>query len=559
MSTPSTPPSLTSSTCPNCGAPIDQSKIAPNQRQINCEHCGSLLNLPAQERVRELREMHAQQVVITLQTPAVNISEETVKTAGKVAGGVGCGAVLSTLIVLAIVGGTLIFVLQQVGVLSQNIPIPGINATGMPKLSSLIAGDRVIGQPVPLSSVDDGGQKLAYITLVDSDHAVVLFDARMREQKWRSKTFKGNFTNTSIAANGDHIFVGNEGKLAALNRSDGQVAWEASLAADLQTGVGCKANPCLRVFGDKVVSLAKDGTLQAFNAASGQQAWSKRLNYTSDEIFDALGNPAVVDTTDGKNTEATFYIFDANTGEVMREIAPSCRIGNREERPFAVETWQLAPDGKSLYVIDDGSTACAYRYDLTTGDQMWAYVPQEYGESVLPFTSNGPTVIGPEAAFVANAATDNQIIAIDGTTGEPRVLIQDARTVFTLVDANADVVIAQASPTYDRQKTQLWGIDAKTGDKLWQYALTGEAFTEKAVLKLSENGLFVATATRDDKQLLIDVLNPRTGVSKGQVTETADTAILTSGAFTKDRAWLNVWSNLWEVDLATGKVLSKWP
>lgn len=547
-----TTPTLTSSECPNCGASIDLSKITEGQTQIECEYCGSVLNLPKPER---LSAIQAQTIVIKVSEPSV--IKTTYTPAPQKSGSAGCGLFI-TLLVFGIIG----VVFWQTGMFDML----GFNTGNTKIIPQIVVGARVFGDMALLERVDDGTQEVAYATLEDRASRIVNVDMTKRVEKWRSKNFSNSFTDMVIVSDAGHVFVSDKDQLVALKRDSGEVAWELTLPYGVSTDYQCQFNPCLRVFGDQVVARLKDGTLQAMDTNTGKTVWSHQLNYTSGGLFDALGNPAVVDTADGKNTDATFSILDKDTGETQTEIAPECYPNEgssslRAEYPIATDDYLISPDGQSLVVVKDGSAPCAWKFDLATGKEDWRYTGNRNAaeEDKLPFMRQDPVLISEDGVFVSSTGSDTVMSRLDMQTGAFSHLFTDKRYSIQPLLAHAGMVYVMATPNFDNTKKELWAFDAATGVKKWQLGMKVNHSFDKWLLQPSDAGLFLAQTLWEDGKVLLDVIDPATGTSKGQRVVEIDNPSLNNFTIDRTTAWLNISAKLHEVDMNTAEVKSTWP
>jgi outer membrane protein assembly factor BamB/DNA-directed RNA polymerase subunit RPC12/RpoP len=548
----STTPILTSSECPNCGASIDLSKVIDNQRQIECEYCGSVLNLPQPER---LREIQAQTIVIKVSDPEA--TKTTYTPPAKKSGGAGC-AFITPLLILGILG----VVFWQTGMFDRL----GFNTGNTKIVPQLVMGARVFGEPVPLPRINDGPQEVAYLTLNDRETQVVSVDMTQHAELWRSRSFSDNFSSITMVSDAERIYVADGDNLVALKRTNGEVAWELSLPYGVSADYQCRLNACLRVFGDRLVARLKDGTLQAMDVATGKPAWKQQLNYTSGGLYDALGNPAAVDTADGKNSAATFLEYDTTSGDVKTKIAPDCMPERgsttlRPEYPFASDDWLISPDGKSLIVVKDGSAPCAWRFDLSRGNEIWRYTADRNADeqNKLPFMRQRPVLASDDGVFVSNGAGDAALYRLDMQTGAFSLLHTDKRYNIEPLLAHAGLVYVIAAPGFDRDKRELWAFDATTGAKKWQIGLKLKHSFDKWVLQPSDAGLFLAQTLWNDGKVLFDVIDSQTGTSKGQQSVEMQNPSLNGYAIDRNTAWLNLSAKLHEVDMNTGEVKATWP
>jgi outer membrane protein assembly factor BamB/DNA-directed RNA polymerase subunit RPC12/RpoP len=544
---------LTSSECPNCGAPIDLSTIKPGDTQIECAHCGSMLNLPGRQK---LREIQAQTIVIKMGDVA---PAQPVKKPG----GGGCVGLLVVLLTL----GIPLVVLWQTGVLNmffgERVSVT-TNVPGLPEVIQVAPGARIFGDPLPTPLANDQPQEVLYLTSAGDGARAVSYSPSKRAETWRSPQLSDSITDIALAADAERAYVADGERLLAINRSDGSTAWEIALPYAINNGYYCEEARCLRVFGAHVVLRLKDGTLLALDAQTGRTAWQKRLNYTSGGVFDALGHPAALDTADGKNSDATFTIYDAASGDVKAQFSP-CHDGRRSYTACAnaADSFIPTPDGKFMYVVSEASTAAVWKFDLSDGAQQWVFAAtrdDEDGTAQLPFIGSPPYLATDDALYIVQGSSDAFIARVDAATGEAKQIFAEARYNIQAVAATDDVLVVQAQPTFDNTKRELWGLDGKTGERKWQIGLkTKHSFDDFAVHVTPDGRLFLAQTQREEGKALFDALDPQTGVSRGQVSQAVERADLQGQAFDGETAWLNLSSYLYQVDMTTGDVKGVWP
>ncbi len=529
---------LRSDSCPNCGAPVNLTGLAPDQTHIRCEHCGSSLALPK-------RDMPAPQPkqVISVKPPAQSKLP-------------GC---LVTLLTLSIVVAAALIPLWESGALAGWLGIR--NSAPLAGLPALVPPARVFGSPYVMPRKDDGPQQILYLSLAERQTFAVSYEPAARQENWRSPLFDASFTEITLAADTERAYIAHDDTLTALNRSDGSTVWEIALAYGLNPKYLCEQGACLQVFGEQVIGRLKDGTLMALDGATGRALWTMRLNATNGGVFNIAGNPAVVDAIDTQNNAAQFEVFDARTGEIVLQIAP--RFERERGWPVTVRTsdvYTLSPDGRFLYVVGGASTAAVWKFDTRSGEQLWLY--QESGsarDALLPFIGKPPYPASDNALFVIQGSSDATVSRIDARTGAATRILTEDRYEIRAALATDDILVISAQPAFDRSKTELWGLNPQTGARAWQIGLnTRHAFDDWA-LEQYDGRLFLAQTQWEDGRALFDVLDPRTGVSAGQVSQTIERADLNGLAFAQGIAWLNISNRLHEVSMGDGRIQSIWP
>lgn len=530
---------LRSESCPNCGAPLDLTGLAPDQTHIRCEHCGSSLALPGRDKPAACPKQ-----VVVVKAPAHSRLP-------------GC---LVTLLTLGIVAAAVLIPLWESGALAGWLGIR--NSAPLPAgLPALVPPARVFGSPYVMPRKDDGPQQILYLSLAERQTFAVSYEPAARRENWRSPMFDASFTEITLAADTERAYIAHDDTLTALNRSDGATAWEIALPYGVNPQYSCEQGACLQVFGEQVVARLKDGRLMALDAATGRALWTIRLNATNGGVFNIAGNPAVVDTIDARNNAAQFEVFDARTGEIILQIAP--RFERERGWPVTARTsdvYTLSPDGRFLYVVGGAGAAAVWKFDTRSGEQLWLYQESSSArDALLPFIGQQPYPASDNALFVIQGSSDAGVTRLDARTGAATRILTEDRYEIRAALATDDILVISAQPAFDRSKTELWGLNPQTGARAWQIGLkTRHAFDDWA-LALHDGRLFLAQTQWEDGRAFFDALDPRTGVSAGQVSQSIERADLNGMAFAQGVAWLNISNRLHAVSMSDGRILSVWP
>ncbi|MCS7060189.1 MAG: PQQ-binding-like beta-propeller repeat protein [Anaerolineae bacterium] len=532
---------LRSDSCPNCGAPVNLTDIAPNQTHVRCDHCGSSLALPKRDKP----------------APPPNPPKEVIVVRPRARSNVpGC---LVSLMMLGVFAAAVLIPLWESGALAAWLGIR--TSAPLAGLPALLPPARVFGAPYLMPRQDDGPLNVLYLSTSGDQTVVVNYDPAARKENWRSTPMDTSFTEVTLAADAERVYVAHDNTLAALNRSDGATAWEIALAYGLNPQYFCEQGACLQVFGEQVIARLKDGTLMALEGTTGRVLWTLRLNATNGGVFNIAGNPGVVDSLDNKTNAAQFEVFDARTGAIILQIAPRFE-GKRSYVSTArvSDVYVLSPDGRFLYVIGGASTAAVWKFDTRNGEQLWLYEESDRSRpALLPFIGQPPYPASNSALFVIESSNDAAVTRLDAQTGAATRILTEDRYEIRAALATDDILVISAQPTFDRSKTELWGVNSETGKREWQIGLkTRHAFDDWTVA-LHDGRLFLAQTQWEDGRALFDALNLRTGVSAGQVSQTLERADLNGAAFGQGVAWLNIANTLFEVSMADGRILSSWP
>jgi len=154
----------------------------------------------------------------------------------------------------------------------------------------------------------------------------------------------------------------NEGKVAAVDASSGEISWKIDLEMALGGGVGAG--------GDLVFVGSSDGEVIAFEATTGAERWRKEL--TSEILAAPSGNGDIVvaQVQDGR-----IVGLDSQTGDERWQF--------EIDVPVLSLRGTSAPLVKGNTVVTGFSNGKVYAFSAATGDMMWenrVTVPQGRSE-----------------------------------------------------------------------------------------------------------------------------------------------------------------------------------
>jgi hypothetical protein len=139
-------------------------------------------------------------------------------------------------------------------------------------------------------------------------------------------------------------------------------------------------------------------------------------------------------------------------------------------------------------------------------------------------------------------------------------VITKKKSRFVPVAARDGIVIALTWPTWDGKKQSLVGLDARTGEQRWEFKpqTEGSRLTDTHGnwgWHTTPKGLLSVQVLEDQKQLVVETLDPRTGASSGrQITPLDDSGSLVfwDVLWGDDTAWLDIGRFVYVLDLASG-------
>ena len=255
------------------------------------------------------------------------------------------------------------------------------------------------------------------------------------------------------------LFIGSvDGKLMAVNASDGRRIWEAPLGATAPPpgGFGCAAPPVsVAIYGSPAVSAnlvyigGYNGKFYAFASGEQEPRWVyPREGTTGSQIVGGAlvaQDKVVFGAADGKvyalnaatGASSTGWIFPAGNG-----------VGKIWSTPAYLDgTIFVGSFDKNLYALD-----------IATGEKKWSFATQG-AIAATPVAYNGTVYIG---------SFDRNLYAIDAATGQEKWRFSGARNWFWAKPLIKDNVIYAAN-----LDGKVYILDAQSGNKLMELDMGG--------------------------------------------------------------------------------------
>jgi hypothetical protein len=189
---------------------------------------------------------------------------------------------------------------------------------------------------------------------------------------------------------------------------------------------------------------------------------------------------------------------------------------------------------------------------------------------VTTFVSKQPRVIlaGDNLYLAANQTIDGVeagvVAALNPVEGSWRVVVHALDYRLIPLATADDLLIVRAIRSRGTQRNELWGIDLASGEPRWQHVLQASRWLREPGAeaiwdwRLTPQGLAVLQVLSEPDQLVLDILNPQTGVSPGQKTIPVSDSFFSDLTWTDDAVWVAL-RQIHKVDLSTGTLTYTWP
>ncbi|MDG2026633.1 MAG: PQQ-binding-like beta-propeller repeat protein [Acidimicrobiales bacterium] len=321
------------------------------------------------------------------------------------------------------------------------------------------------------------------------------------------------FVNTSDVVSASpvvvdgHLYVGDwSGVFYALDAETGEEVWRSQLRVNPQQyGGQISGSAAYRstADGDQLI-VASGDTVYALDAADGSEVWSHIV--TSDAFGEVLGSPLVVGDTiflgfdaHGSPFRSGALALDANTGEEIWYFDPEggVRTGcggiwgsptiDLERGLLFVGTANCPPSRGGWNEYSEALIAL----DATTGEPQWSFQPHPENDRDTDFagapnlftTADGRDLIGlgnKDAHYYAVDRETGDLIWETEAAEEGFIRPNFASGGFVGPAAVGDGVVIGATAVGDCPC--LHGLDASTGEILWQNSQVGPSYAPTTIV-----------------------------------------------------------------------------
>ena len=530
--------------CPNCGAPM----TLTGDRET-CNYCGTIIERREADEPERDDGPAVQTVQVTI-GPTTAPKPGPVKPIFRI---INCLLIVAMVILGVTIAGLVFYVIQS-GEASQVVQ----------KIQYTAGSNGIYGHPILLSP--EAAQASDFLALMvnweSETKSLAYVDGETRNIRWKSPGWRESSYWYHVVAIEDWVYLAQQTSLQALDRHSGSVIWQATLSDEISTA--CRG--CLQLVEGQVIALTNDGRLHSFEAESGRLAWEERLFRTPRHLLTVGGKLMVTDKVSEDKPAMAIKVFTPSDGSLQEQITPTCPSkvdGEQTSVSSLVAPLIYDPAAEALYVFGDGHSTCLQRWEASSWQPIWQAVLEDE-LSISGMSHDSPPILANGHIYASSPYNQGQLVIIDALTGSVRQVSVDADYGLTPLAVHDGVLLAMATRTRGTEREDLWGLDAASGERLWQYlpqakSRFGEAGSDgKWDWHLTPAGLTLLQVLPEPDRLTLETLDMQTGRSAGQQTLALSDDFWTGVAWTDELVWLNI-RGLQAVDLATGTLVYTWP
>lgn len=377
---------------------------------------------------------------------------------------------------------------------------------------------------------------------------------------WQAAPLKNNVSK--LVNGSDLIYVASEDNLLAYSKTDGSLVWQTVMPDALNY-----SGNNLIVTAGRLITRNADQSIQAYNAETGSLVWSKRLTGYSDTVLLVDKSLLVVDYADNDYNYGLFF-FDPVTGTQQALITPTCTINDYAS--FINDDTALFQDADNNALLLIYREGCIQSINLATQQINWTTV----NSANFSLPSDGYKTLSTNSTFYFG--DDGNLVAVTKSNGEMRFLSKNPDYNVYPMEIIDNLMVLRADRTRGTNRTELWGIDLKTGTQNWQVTMQDAEPIDPPnkmagfiddndfgwTLKQTPSGLVRLTFKGQPNQMVLEIISPTEGsivssktiAIKGIMGDFYDIPIVLG--WQGNVAYLEIDSGFYKLDVSTGELIN---
>ncbi len=317
----------------------------------------------------------------------------------------------------------------------------------------------VANGPAILLPSDSGASDVAaaFYNVTDETYVVGVVEAETGKLRWQSDPLPGDGYVDGLAQAGSLVYAASGADLLAYRADNGSLSWQVEMPDQLNY-----SEDSLLVTAGRVLTNNLDQSVQAYDAQTGQQVWSRRLaGY--DRTLRLIDNSLVLFDYLGDDYTYSLVFLDPADGSEQRLLTPACPTDEYSTATLDPDSGFFYDEAEnSIYLVYDSSPGCVQRLDFASGQVIWQTLDDDW----YSFSPYG--LLAESRLYFTNG---NELLSVEEATGALRTLLADEDYEFVPLAVSGDTLIVRARRTRGSERFELRGLDAASGEMLWQLDL----------------------------------------------------------------------------------------
>lgn len=356
----------------------------------------------------------------------------------------------------------------------------------------------------------------------------------------------------------DHVYIIIKDFLYAHKRSNGEKVWSLRLRDQLSRD----CTNCVALVERKLIVLTEDRILYSINPLKGNILRKNRLETPKAKgvgFYVVKDKIVLSDQAEDKpEVSASIAVINPITLMPMRFFTPTPHREIDSGKVYKVNMPMVFDKiGSHVYLMPEGTHIQSW--DIDTGTKKWdKLLPSRV---LLPYNIQDLRSIEHQTSLYLRASSGSRsvLLQVDMLSGRIKELAKEIDYALTPIVGRKNILIAFTEKTRGTKKSELWGINHRTGMVSWRYPLRSvnlyNPHTKKGNVYyvMHKNGLLMIQYLKESGQMLIEKLNPMNGNLTKKVVKDVNGDQWNDIVVTKHKAYFSM-NELYELDLKTAEI-----
>ncbi|OJJ17765.1 hypothetical protein BKI52_28295 [marine bacterium AO1-C] len=302
----------------------------------------------------------------------------------------------------------------------------------------------------------------------------------------------------------------------ALNRKKGNKVWTLRLRDQVPT----ECTNCVSVIQRKLMVLTADRILHSINTLNGNILKKNRLETPKAEgigFYNIKNKIVLTDQLEDKpNVSASVIVINPITLLPLRFFTPTAHRKLDSGKVYKVDM-PLAFDniGSHIYMMPEGTHVQCW--DVENGKKNWdKLLPSRV---LLPDKMKDLKFVEHQTSMYVQgtAGSSNIILKLDLLDGAMKPLVSEVDYDLRPLMGHRNQLFVLSQKKRGNQRSDVWALNNKNGFITWRYNLRNHSLYDPSTKKgnlycvFYKNSLLVIQHLEEDKQILVEKLNPANG------------------------------------------------
>lgn len=356
----------------------------------------------------------------------------------------------------------------------------------------------------------------------------------------------------------DHVYIIIKDFLYALSRSKGERMWSLRLRDQLSP----ECTNCMALVERKLIVLTEDRILYAINPMKGNILRKNRLETPKAKGvgFYVIKDKIVLSdqVKDRPEISASIAVINPITLVPIRLFTPTPHREIDSGKVYKVNMPMVFDNiGSHIYLMPEGTHIQSW--DIDNGIKKWD--KQLPSRVLLPYKIQDLRSVEHQTSLYLQGSSGSRsvLLKVDMLSGKMQELAKEIDYALTPIVGRKNILITFAQKTRGTKKSELWGINHRTGMVAWRYPLrsvnlyNSQTNDGDVYHVMHKDGLLVIQYLKETGQMLIEKVNPMNGSLTKKTVKDVSGDKWNDIIVTKHKAYFSM-DEVYELDLKTSEI-----